>query len=278
MKWVSSFIFILLVHTLFSQSADPQSWLQAKNRIGISLGIGSVAYVDRNVSPLIYQSRPKNLKLYYTREIQNLMFTADLDLKIGGNAPKQFKNRTLYFQEEDYKGNKDEKKFPAGGTFIAGRVSIGAHYKVPATMTNSTRVAAGIRVMNEMFYPQGWTTGGIFNATSLSPEVLVQHRFNNQHNVNASFKLPMLARVTRLPYDNTVSSPNTGTIEGFFKNSSSEGLKHFFNPSFNLNYNYLFASRWGVGLNYDFSYYNIQKSGILKATNQSLLANFFHQF
>ena len=132
--------------------------------------------------------------------------------------------------------------------------------------------------MNELFYPQGWNTGGMFNALTLSPEVWTQHRINDHHSFTASVRIPVLTRLTRLPYDNTVSAPEKNQVQGFFRNSSWVSLKEFLAPAITVGYNYQINSRWGTGLNYEFGRYNIRQSQSMKAISHSLLANVYHQF
>jgi hypothetical protein len=139
-------------------------------------------------------------------------------------------------------------------------------------------VAVGGRVSNELFYPQGWNSGGIFNALIFSPEAWTQHWIDSHHSFTGSVRIPLIASVSRLPYDNTVSKPNEGIIGGFLKNSEWVGVKKFLAPAFTLGYNYQINQKWGAGLNYEFSWYSIQQPQTMRLLSQSVLANFNHQF
>jgi hypothetical protein len=271
-------VLILCGTAAHAQDYENRPWMPLENRIGLALGIGSVTYLDKNSSPLVYQSRPKNLRIFYNLESTTFLFSVDLDMRLGSNAPKYHADRTLFFQEEDYKGNKEDKKFPAGGSLMAGRISLGAYYKISSTQESTFKVAVGGRIMNELFYPQGWNTGGMFNALSFSPEALTQHRVNEHHQFSASIRIPVVARLSRLPYDNTVSAPEKNQVEGFFRNSSWVSPSKFLAPAMTLGYNYQINTRWGAGLNYEFGWYNIQTPQQMKAVSHSLLANFHHQF
>jgi hypothetical protein len=261
-----------------AQDYKKRPWMPLENRIGIAMGIGSVRYIDENSSPLVYQSRPKTLRLFYNLESNRFLFSVDLDVRMGSNRPKYHKYRTMYFHEEDYKGKIEDKRFPAGGSFLAGRISVGAFYKISSSQQSTFKIAVGARLMNELFYPQGWTPGGLFNALSISPEAWTQHRLDEYHSFTASVRLPVVTRLTRLPYDNTVSRPGENIVGGFFKNSHWVGAKKFFVPAIVLGYNYQINQRWGTGLNYEFNWYNIKQHQSLKVISQTLLANFHHQF
>lgn len=271
---------LILLATLSSQGQDYQSrpWMALENRVGLALGIGSVTYLDQNSSPLIYTTKPKNLRLFYNLETNHFLFALNLDVRMGTTQPKYHKNRILYFREEDYKGKTEDKKFNAGGTFLAGRASVGVFYKISSTQESTFKVAVGGTIVNELFYPQGWTTAGLFNALSLSPEALVQHRVNGHNSFQASLRIPVATNLTRLPYDNTVSMPNKSVFKGFFDNATWTGPKSFLAPTMSLSYNYQINSHWGAGLNYELGWYNIRQPQPMKATTQSLLANFYHQF
>jgi hypothetical protein len=264
----------------FAQAQDLENkpWMPLENRIGLALGIGSVTYLDKNSSPLVYRSRPKNLRLFYNLEGNTFLLSIDLDAKMGGNGPKYHNDRTLFFQEEDYKGNTEDKKFPAGGSLLAGRISVGAYYKIPSTQQSTVKVAAGGRIMSEMFYPQGWNSGGMYNALSFSPEVWTHLRVNEQHQFTAAVRIPVVTRLSRLPYDNTVSAPDKNQVQGFFSNSTWASPATFLAPAMTLGYNYEVNARWGAGLNYDLGWYGIQTPQPMKALSHAILANIHHQF
>jgi hypothetical protein len=278
MKQTLTLIALLISGLTQAQQFEKRAWMPLKNHIGLALGIGSIAYLDKNSSPLVYQSKPKNLRLFYCLESNAFLFSIDLDVKMGGNGPKYHKDRTLFFQEENYQGNIEDKKFPVGGSFLAGRIYLGAYYKIPATQASTVKVALGGRIMNEMFYPQGWNTGGMFNALSFSPEVWTQHRVNEHHQFTATARIPIVTHLSRLPYDNTVSAPGKNPVQGFFRNSQWASPEKFLAPAMTLGYSYQINTRWGAGFNYELSWYNIQTPQTMKALGQSILANIYHQF
>jgi len=278
MKILLSLAATMLVCALQAQENDERPWMPLESRIGIAVGLGSVSYLDNNSSPLIYRSRPANLRLFYNLESNKFLFSADLDLKRGSNSPKYHQGRTLFFREEDYKGEAEENKFDAGGSFMSGRFSLGFFYKIPSTQLSTFKVAIGVRAMDEMFYPQGWTTGGLFNAISFSPEAWTQHRADDKHSFTASVRLPLVAYVTRLPYDNTVSRPGETILGGFFNNSEWSLPDKFLAPAMTVGYNFQISQRWGAGLNYEFTWYNIQEPQAMKAVNHSFHGFFHHQF
>lgn len=268
---------LLSIGMATAQNYERRPWMPLENRIGLALGIGSVTYLDENTSPLIYKSQPKNLRLFYHLETNHFLFSVDLDVRMGGTAPKYQTNRTLLFREEDYKGNTEDKVFPAGGSFLAGKVSLGAFYKISSTQESTFKVAVGGRVMNELFYPQGWTSGGLFNALSVSPEAWTQHRINEHHSFTASVRLPLATRLTRLPYDNTVSAPGENLVGGFFRNSAWVGARKYLAPAMSVGYNYQINNRWGAGMTYEWGWYHIATPQPMRVMSQSLLANFYHQ-
>jgi hypothetical protein len=124
MKSILTLVALLVTGLSHAQDYENRPWMPLENRIGLALGIGSFTYLDKNSSPLVYQSKPKNLRLFYNLESNTFLFSVDLDVRLGSNSPKYHKDRTLYFQEEDYKGKKEDKKFPAGGSFMAGKISL----------------------------------------------------------------------------------------------------------------------------------------------------------
>jgi hypothetical protein len=274
-------LFSIIVFAGFAacgQDYQRRPWMALENRVGLALGIGSVTYLDKNSSPLIYQTQPKNIRLFYNLESNHFLFALNFDFRTGANRPKYHPNRTLFFPEEDYKGKKENKKFPAMGSFLGSRISLGAYYKISSTQESTFKVAVGGTIMNDLFYPQGWTSAGLFNALSFSPEAMVQHRVDDHHSFQTSLRIPLVTNLTRLPHDNTVSKPGKSILKGFFDNAGWVGPAKYLAPAMSLSYNYQINSHWGAGLHYDLGWYNIQRPQTLRATSQALLANFYHQF
>jgi hypothetical protein len=271
-------IFLSIASLRVNAQEDQRPWMPRENRIGISVGIGTHTYLDQNTSPLIYQSKPKNVRVFYQLESNDMLLTFDIDVKMGATKPKHQQNRMLLFEEENYKGEKETKKFSAGGSFLGGKVSLGAFYKIKSTQESTFKVAAGLSVTNELFYPQGWTSSGMMNALSFAPKAVVQHRINAHNKLTASMRLPLVARVTRLPYHNSVSYPNSGQVSGFFKNSVWTGPEKFIAPEVSMGYEFLFSNRWGTGLTYDLNWYNVRTENHYKALSQFFRASVYHQF
>jgi hypothetical protein len=271
-------LFVLLLIPLASSGQENRNpWMDRENRIGISIGIGTVTFREKNTSPLVYRSRPPGLRLFYQLETNNTIITADLELKAGPMRPKRFPDRTLVFEEEDYKGNKQIKKFPVRGSFLGARVSVGGYYKIRSTQLSTFKTAAGIRFSNQMAYPQGWTTTGVFNALSIAPAAIVQHEINEDHRLASGLSVPVLTRLTRIPYHGSISYPNTGTTGGFFRNPTWATLPGFIAPSFNLSYDYTFNESFGAGLNYQRDHVFIRGSSPLRYSAQSLSPQFYYQ-
>lgn len=258
---------------------DPlRSWMPLESRIGMAVGIGSISYQDSNSSPLIYKASPKKVKFFYHLESNDFLFTVDLAFQAGKNGPKGLRDRVLFFQEEDYKGKTEDKKFPAGGSLLGGNLTLGAYYKISSTQESTCKVAVGAKVSEELFYPQGWTSAGIYNALALSPSAMVFHRFDQTHSVSAGVSMPILAKLTRLPYDNTVSKPEKNTLAGFFTNAKWAGPAKYLGPSIELGYQYHPSSRWGAGLQYEMATRRIPEPRLMKVWSQSFSASVFHQF
>jgi hypothetical protein len=257
---------------------DTRPWMPLENRVGISLGIGRHTFLDQNTSPLVYESRLKNVKLFYQLESNHILFTFDIDVSLGGLQPMNNKNRTLVFEEENRNGEKETKRFPAGGSMLIAKVGAGCFYKIKSTQESTFKVAAGLRISKEVFYPQGWTPTGLMSALSFSPQAIAQHRIDEHHKFTATVRLPVLAYVARLPYHNSVSHPDVSQLKGFAKNSEWTTFNKFAAPQASLGYDYQISNHWGTGLTYDFSWYNVTTEQKFRAVSQSLKANFYHQF
>ncbi|HEY5824851.1 MAG TPA: hypothetical protein VIT44_10820, partial [Cyclobacteriaceae bacterium] len=71
-------VFTMAITGVLAQE-DNRSWMPVQNKIGLALGIGSMTYLDKNASPLVYTAKPKNVRLFYNLETTNFLFSVDID-------------------------------------------------------------------------------------------------------------------------------------------------------------------------------------------------------
>jgi hypothetical protein len=274
MKSRLTFLLMVLTSGVCAQET-PVAEPTVRNRIGLAIGIGHVRWTDKNSSPLTYQSIPKNVRLFYNLETEDIIVTVDLDVKMGGMKSKQHPNRTAFLQEEDYKGKKEDKKFPVGGSLLSGKLSLAGFYKT--SNRESTQAGLGIRLQEEMFYPQGWVSTGLFNAISIGPSVFGR-RTSDQHTFTATAHLPGISYVARLPYDNTVSAPNKTLMEGFFRNARWMGPGKFLPLTLAMNYQYQMNDHWGTGMLYELNTWRINHPQRMGAVSNALLVDLHGTF
>lgn len=257
---------------------DRRPWMPLENRVGIAFGIGKHTFLDENTSPLVYQSKPKNLRLFYQLESNTVLLSVDIDMRLGTLQPIEPRNRMLVFEEETLQGEKKTKRFPAGGSFLGAKVSLGGYYKIKSTQESTFKVAAGLRIAQEVFYPQGWTVSGLMSAINFAPQAIVQHRINGDHRVTTALRLPVAAYVTRPPYHNSVSYPGVKQVQGFFKNSEWTGIQKYITPELTVSYDFRISDYWGTGITYDFAWYQVETEKRLRAESHALRANIYTQF
>ena len=131
--------------------------------------------------------------------------------------------------------------------------------------------------MDDLFYPQGWTVSGLFNALSFAPEAITQHRVDDHHSFTASVRIPVITFLARAPYDNTLSVPGKTMVGGFLSRGQWVGPVKYFAPAIGLGYNYQISQHWGAGLNYEVGWYSVSPAQSFRAVSQAFLANFYHQ-
>jgi hypothetical protein len=87
-KLLYPLVICTVLMTAQAQDYEKRPWMPLENRIGLALGIGTVTYLDKNTSPLIYRSKPANVRLFYNLESNTFLFSLDIDFRIGSNQPK----------------------------------------------------------------------------------------------------------------------------------------------------------------------------------------------
>jgi len=246
------FLAIICLLSLASVS-DAQS-----NSIQAGFGFQRTWMLDQQGSPLKYQTKEKAFSLGYQHFGENSMFDVDLSGGLGDFFPTGFFNRQLYDPGFNPDGSHKTDSSLMNGKIYNGSIELGylrslSHgYSVIDKKDLVSNSYVGASLSNQLFYTDNFTRTGWINSSSFNGEYYHRSTFNERNRFEIKILIPLFARVTRLPYHNTISSSNgDGNVKTFFKEGSRFAwFGNFQNIQLDAGYQYMINNNFGVGMHY----------------------------
>lgn len=245
--------FLLLFVTVLMQAASAQ---QSKFTFGI--GYQRTWMLDKQASPLKYQSSEKTISLGYTHTSNKSFVQADVNGALGDFFPTGFFNRKWYNPSYNNDGSPKQDSGLMMGTLYNARVKLSylrATTNGYSTVGNNKLYShnyAGASLGNQFLYTDNIVRTGWLNSTSFNAEVMHTTMLNTKHFFSIKLSIPLFARNTRLPYHNSISSPDgESNLATFFKQGSRFAwLADFQNVQLDASYEYALNKNVNLGLHY----------------------------
>jgi hypothetical protein len=273
-------IFVLLLFMLVVGTAT-----QAQhNKFQLGIGYQRTWMVDKQASPLKYQTSEKTFSLGYINKSAKAIFNLELNGALGDFFPTGYRNRKFYNPGYNDEGTPKKDSGHLVGTLYNARFNIGYLRKINSGFTTighsklESQRYAGASLSNQLFYTDNIVRTGWLNSTSL--DAVYQHfgLLDQKHSFTIKITLPLFARNTRLPYHNTISSPDeSSNLKTFFKQGSRfTSILNFQNIRVNAGYEYALNKRVGLGIHYfgQWLRYQYEKPVTLFQNNISVIASF----
>lgn len=254
-----------------------------KNQFQIGIGYQRTWMVDKQASPLKYQTSEKTFSLGYFHTGSKEKFNVQINGALGDFFPTGYKNRQLYNPGYNSDGTNKKDSFPFAGTLYNARVKIGYltnvsnGYSVIGKENLYSNNYIGTSLNNQLFYSDNFVRTGWFNSSSVNAEYEHAAVYNTKHSFNIKISIPLFARNTRLPYHNTISSPDGDNgIKAFFNQGSRFAwFGNFQNIQLDAGYEYAVSNHVGMGIHYSgqWLHYNYEKPITLFQNNIGITAS-----
>ncbi len=230
----------------------------AQHRFQAGIGYQRTWMIDKQVSPLKYQSSEKTFLLGYEYASQKRVVRAKIDGSLGKFFPTGYDQRQLYDPGYNADGTPKKDSFPLTGKLysvnmqVAYLTALSDGFSKWGSNTIHTNDYVGASLNNQLFYTDNIVRTGWLNSSSLNADYQHAILFNTRHSFNIRISIPLFARNSRLPYHNTISSPEGDSgFKTFFKQGSRfTWLADFQNIQINATYEYAIGKRTGLGLHY----------------------------
>ena len=243
----------IIAGLLLIASATAAQAQRSTMRMGV--GYQRTWMVDKQASPLKYQSSEKTFSLEYHRRGAKSKFNVGLTGSMGAFFPTGFENRKFYDPGYNADGSPKRDSSSMTGTLYTGRFSLGYTRKMHGgTAKNDLQSSSylGGSVSNQLFYSDNIVRTGWLNASTFNADYLRDFQFKSKHLVEFKISIPLFGIATRLPYHNTVSSPRSESdIKTFFRRGSRfTTLADLQNLRVSVGYTYAASKKLGIGVQY----------------------------
>ena len=246
-------ITLMFLHSSMAVAIQAQN-----NHFQIGIGYQQTFMIDNQASPLKYVSAEKTISLGYVHTGNKGRFKAEINGALGDFFPAGFKNRQLYDPGYNSDGTEKTDSFQIEGKLYNARVKvgylkqIGNSSSVIGTEKQYINNYVGASLNNQLFYSENFVRAGWLNSSTINAEYEHIAIYQVKHSFNIKLSIPLFGRNTRLPYHNTISSPEgySGIKTIFKQGSSFSWLGNFQNIQLDAGYQYAAGKHVALGIHY----------------------------
>ena len=195
-----------------------------RNKFQLGIGYQRTWMVDKQASPLKYQTSEKTFSLGYINKSANALFNIELIGAFGDFFPTGYRNRKFYNPGYNDDGTPKKDSGRLVGTLYNARFNVGYLRKINSGFTTighsklESQRYAGASLSNQLFYTDNIVRTGWLNSTSLDAVYQYFGLLDQKHSFTFKITIPLFARNSRLPYHNSISSPDGhSNLKTFFK-------------------------------------------------------------
>jgi hypothetical protein len=271
--------FMLLIMLLACIAATAQ-----RNRFQLGIGYQKTWLLDKQASPLTYQSGQKTFTLGYENKSDKSIFNLELSGALGDFFPAGHQGRKWYHPGYNEDGSPKQDSNFLAGTFYQARFRAGYLWRLNGNThaggegKSESLNYAGASISNQLFYADNIVRAGWLNATSADAVFRHISTFDGKHRLSLKITIPLFSYNTRLPYHNTVGSPNgDGEVKTIYKQGSRfTTIFDFQNLQVDAGYEYTVSKNFSIGLRYfgQWLHYDHEKPVTLYQNNISVITSF----
>lgn len=186
--------------------------------LGVGLGYGRYATLDEAASRLAYGANAVVGTLDYVGESRTLRWSVRTYAAWGNEQAKGVGERSIRFQSQAPDGTVDDVTVPMRGTRLVGAAEAELAY---VHRFGHVDLFAGGGVDFVVQRPDGFVTPGLSQRLTFEPVIGVRWRFAPKQQLELEARTSLFGWVTRLPYHQSVSWPDSTAYQGLVEQGSS---------------------------------------------------------
>lgn len=186
--------------------------------LGVGFGYGRYATLDEAASRLAYGANAVVGTLDYVGESRTLRWSVRTYAAWGNEQAKGVGERSIRFQSQAPDGTVDDVTVPMRGTRLVGSAEAELAY---VHRFRHVDLFAGGGVDFVVQRPDGFVTPGLSQRLTFEPVIGVRWRFAPKQQLELEARTSLFGWVTRLPYHQSVSWPDSTAYQGLVEQGSS---------------------------------------------------------
>ena len=186
--------------------------------LGVGFGYGRYATLDEAASRLAYGANAVVGTLDYVGESRTLRWSVRTYAAWGNEQAKGVGERSIRFQSQAPDGTVDDVTVPMRGTRLVGAAEAELAY---VHRFGHVDLFAGGGVDFVVQRPDGFVTPGLSQRLTFEPVIGVRWRFAPKQQLELEARTSLFGWVTRLPYHQSVSWPDSTAYQGLVEQGSS---------------------------------------------------------
>lgn len=227
--------------------------------------------LDLQASPMRYVANVNAGRLTYARQTTKNQWIFSLQAGAADFISPALGIRGIKFSPEQ------EQPLYLVPTLYRGNLELEYRRLIRQSPRRTTRLGVGLH--DTFGYADGLALNTwVMNTAALS--VLYQTRFSigtkSAIEVNAS--LPVLAAVSRMPYSNVVSKPNSSDTKTFFGGTRLATLNRFLNPQISVGYRYDFSARLALRVGYRYNWMRYSEPRLIRTAAHVASVSMVYKF
>lgn len=257
--------FLLIILWLIGLNTHAQNGAKA-TQWDFQLGHENTRLLDRQNSPLIYVAHSAVIGTDFLRIKPQSVWGLSFSSAIGNSQAKRFGQRSVEFEDpNDIYGEHETYTVLGNPGLSYVQASLGYSYQSKVAI-GTQGFLLGCQLENEFFMSGIGLDTWFFNNLSLSPIVSTAFELSDGSRIPVSLSFPLVSYVVREPFGKDPSIPLNNYIEANIETGASFAtLNKFQKIDFTIGYRRNWTSKWDIGLDYTFYWYQYNEPNELNS-------------
>lgn len=226
---------------------------------------------DLQASPMHYVANLNGGRLAYLRQTTKNQWRVEVQAGLADLIAPSLGVRGIKFSPEQ------EQPLWLVPTLYRGNLQLEYRRIIRQTARQTTRLGVGLH--DTFGYADGLALNTwAINTAALSVLYHTRLQVGKKGAVEAHASLPVLMAVSRMPYSNVVSKPNSSDVATFFGGTRLVTVNRFLNPQFGVGYRFDLSSRLAVRADYHYNWMRYTKPREIRTASHTASLSAIYKF
>jgi hypothetical protein len=226
---------------------------------------------DLQASPMLYVANLNGLQVGYTRQTVKNQWHVEWQVGLGDLIAPGLGIRGIKFTPEQ------EQPLWLVPTLYRGGLTL--EYRRLIGQSQNQTSWLGVGLQDQIGYADGLALSTwAFNSVALRLQYQTRLQVGKRHTLVIDAALPALTAVSRMPYSNVVSEPNSSEVATFLRGTQLATLNRFISPELDLHYRFKLSRRVSFDAGYQYSWMRYPEPRQIRTTDHAFKASVIYQF